>query len=649
MTDNNKQSIEYIGIRKWCLIGAAIVFTILIFYFTLTDTPISTSDVLNKISLNKNTTNISYKWWNLLLILVGIILLPLFYLTTTKKLNKVYNKLIRIYKSFKSIIQLPEKIKDLAIFLVVSVVLFSLSIGLSFNCCGWWNTLFTRLSSPIEPINLRNVLIGIAGVVTLVFAGWRTYIADQNRILEKRKQLNARFDNVVAILSKELNDISFVAHLEAISGLRALAIDSPEDSQRCLDIICSCNQWMEGYIDELIGRKNEGPYSSWSLKKDNRIAKKDSQYKVDGITLLQEKRSQEVLRAISHILTDISTNNPGQLQTLKFHNKKLCGISLSNIKLDGIDFHNTYLVAASLDRISLKQTTLDRAHLQGASLEGAHLEGATLRDAHLEGASLYNAHLEGTSLWGAHLEGAILENTHLDGAYLEDTHLEGAYLEGAHLEGAYLGGAHLEGAYLYNANLARAFLAGTSLQGSSLDYVDLSYALLLDCNLYGATLRDIRGENIVFNDIMDIGNIKDKKERKKYINNMHHDIKPQYLKLFAQRMETAWQAMENNQEPDGLEVIRANSIITKDSQGMYDISDKHLTNLEERWQKLVDDKDVNLLRNMRTSLLLLENKLCGYKYLMPEDASIYKNANLVKKLQVLIEKLIASNKPQNNK
>ena len=518
---------------------------------------------------------------------------------------------------------------------------------------SWQNILFARLSSPDEPLNFRNVLIGIAGVITLIFAWRRLIIAGEQKEtqveqikIESDRRLSERFDSAVTSLSKELDENSFPAHLGAISSLQTLAIDSPENTQRCLDIICSCNQWMEGHIDDFVGKGDESTYSSWLLKENNRIASKNQKGK---ITLLHEKRSQGALVSISNILTEISTSNPEQLCKLKFHNKMLCGISLNNLILDGIDFKNTYLVAASLDRTSLKQANLNSTNLQRASLHNAHLGGAYLRGAHLESASLDNVHLEGASLIWAYLEGASLMWAHLEGVSLDCAHLEGAYLGGAnlqgaslhdvHLEGAYLVATHLEGASLDGSNLQEAILINSKLQGASLDKVNLSNAMLLSCNLYGAILEDIKSENIMFNDITNIGYIEDKKERRKWLDDVCKYMKSYDAELLVEKMEIAWQAMEDNKEPDGLERIREESVVNKNNEDMYDISEEGLNNLKKRLQEQVNQKDIESLLNMRHYISLMGRDKFGIA-----SQIIDKNTNLVNKLQVLIDQLIKSNK-----
>ena len=537
-----------------------------------------------------------------------------------------------------------------------------------------WFILSARLTSLKEPLNSRYIIIGIAWGIALFVTVWRTYIADQhNKSLNKQvksqieqtasqikqtesyvrqvasqvkqteiaadRRLSERFDNAIELLSKELDENSYSAHLWAISGLRNLAIDSSENTQTCLDIICSCNQWMEEYIDEFIEAGGRTPYSALLLNEDNRIAKKDNKNKVRKITLLQERRSQEALTAVSYILAKISTHNPEQLKELKFHNKMLCGISLNNLTLGSIDFSNAYLVAANLDKISLKQARLNRTNLQGASLSVVDLGEASLGYANLQRASLVATNLEGALLDNANFKEVFSFGVSLFGASLNFVNFQGTSLAKANLQGASLVKANLQGASLLDTNLEGALLIDTQLQGASLNIVKLSHALLLDCNLYGVTLEDIKSENNIFNDIVKIGYVKSEEEKKKYLDDICQHLKPQNATSFTEQMEVAWNAMENNEEPDGLDMIRANSIVNKDNQGMYDISENNLVNLQEGWQTIINDKDKKFLNNIENSILLL-GVFPRVNLYQTGDKSVH----LINKLKILAKKLIESNK-----
>ena len=637
MADKDKQSRENKSIRKGLLIGSIIVLIILISYFTLTDIPLLDSYSLNKTLLKKKLTGNSYNWENLLLILTGAALLSILYLAVTNRLSKVSRKLAAIYTTFTNQIKLSEGVINIFIIPGTVIALFIVIKGLSYNCCDWWTILFARLSSPIEPLNFRNVLIGIAGVATLVFAGWRTYIAGQQKEdqvkrteMESDRRLSERFDGAVAALSKKLDESSFPSHLGAISSLRTLAIDSSEYTQRCLDIICSCNHWMEDYIDEFINKKDSEPYSSWLLKEDNRIANKNI---VDKITLLHEKRSQEALVAVSDILENISIHNPKQLKALDFRNKILCGINLDNLTLDGINFENTYLVAASLKKTSLKKASLKGTNLHRVSLSQANLHRASLDKVNLHGALLFMVDLEGAHLHDTNLHGALIFESTFFEASLNHVNLQGAYLSETNLQRASLNNANIQGAFLNIVNLQEALLFNTKFQGTEMNRVNLSYALALDCNLYGTTLKDITSENIIFNNIVKIDYIKDEEERKQYLDNVCKYLNPDHTQSFIQRMEAAWQAMDNTQEPAGLETIRKDSILFEDNQGMYDIRENDLTDLQKRWQKLVNEKDMKFLISLNGTISLLDMSLRWQA-----GQTTNKNVKLFNKLQGLYEK-----------
>ena len=693
MTDENKPSTVFKIIKTGLLIIIIMSFVIPIIYFTLTLPPILVLESINKTSLHIENIGEFYELKNLLLLIFMIALFSLLYLTVTIKLSEIRLKLIANYTAFIKEITLSKVIIKGVIISIILIILFIVITELYYDCSNWWIILSARLSSLQEPLNFRNIIIGIAGIVTLFFAGWRTHIADQNRILAKNRELNTRFDNAVTMLSQKLDDSTLPAHSEAISHLSNIAIDGSVNTQRCLDIICRYNEWMEEYLDDFISAENHSSYSSWLLKEDNRIANN-----IGGITLLHEKRSQEALRAISHILTDISINNPEQLHVLNFHNKMLCGISLNNIKLDNINLENACLVSANLNntslnkaklnginlrgaflvhaklqeasleeavlqkanliRANLKEANLRYANLRGAFLDYANLEGSHLDEADLQKINMRHANLRGAFLDCATLEGGNLSNSNLQGASLESSivvrvfwehaNLQGASLKGIILQATSLEGLNLQGVFLCNTNLEGAILINTQLQGATIDNVDLSHAILLDCNLYGAILKNITSENIIFNSISDIGYIKDRKERITWLEAICQHLKSGYTKFFKQQIKTAWQAIESLQEPNGLDIIRKNSIVTKDSQGMYDISKKNLANLQKILQKLVNEQGVSFLYSMKNALLSFSQRSKRHvdpvTKILKEDTPTDKNINLVNKLQALIDQLIDSNK-----
>ena len=245
--------------------------------------------------------------------------------------------------------------------------------------------------------------------------------------MKKNGGLDERFGDAVELLASELNETSYPAHLGAISALRNLAITGEEYTQRCLDIICSCNEWMGRHLHEFNSSRGDGCYAIRRLTDNNRIAKdagsitsanppkvnskkKKAAERNDLITLSHEKRSQAALQAVSHIIREIKQE---ELHKLDFSHKMLCGINLAQANIDKINLSKVYLSGANLAVASVREGRLLDAHLEGANLVGANLQGAWLNGANLQGAWLNNANMQEAFLYEANLQGASLLLTQL--------------------------------------------------------------------------------------------------------------------------------------------------------------------------------------------------------------------------------------------
>ncbi len=410
-----------------------------------------------------------------------------------------------------------------------------------------WFFIPKRISSLHEPLNIRNILIGILGLVSLIFLWWRNTIADDNLKLEKKRRLDERFHEATQTLSRNLNSKTYPSHIGGISTLTQLALDSKEQTQRCLDVICSCNEWMKPLADEFKYDRTQKCYSERELYRDiNFTAKKSKNIKdlrdnlnkkikwESSVFVQEEKRSQKALNAVALILQTIANydlqidNNFIKLSELNFRGMMLCGINLRGLKLVGINLieanlngadlqdanlnnaklQDVKLNWANLPRIKLKEADLTRAKLRKSILCGANLLKANIRDAELHGADLSNSNLLGStlykksshfddiqnaSLYGANLENAQLQcanlcNAQLQGANLQNTHLQFADLHGAELQGANLENAQLQGDDLHGAQLQGAYLLATQLEGANMQYSNLQATFLCRTQLLGANL-----------------------------------------------------------------------------------------------------------------------------------------------------------------
>ena len=161
MTDENKQQAEFRITKIGLLIVAIISLVILIIYFTLTVADMSVFK-----SLDKDNSN---KWGDVLWLLTGVALLLLLYLVVTNRFYGVYRKLIDRYIAFEDqTVQFSQKKQFIMMVIIIALAVVAREL---YSICGTrWVILSARLSSPAEPLNLRNILIGIAGAVTLGFA-----------------------------------------------------------------------------------------------------------------------------------------------------------------------------------------------------------------------------------------------------------------------------------------------------------------------------------------------------------------------------------------------------------------------------------------------------------------------------------------------
>ena len=413
-----------------------------------------------------------------------------------------------------------------------------------------WISIPKRISSLHEPLNIRNILIGVFGLVSLLFLWWRNNIADDNLKLEEKRRLDERFHEATETLSKNLNFETYPSHIGGIFTLTQLALDSKELTQRCLDVICSCNEWMKPYVDEFkYGRidkcyserelSGERNYSNSKTKNNkdlvNNLYKKNRWGKI--VSLEEEKRSQKALHSVAVILQTISIRESQEdynfikLSELNFRSVMLCGINLRGLKLVGINLREAYLNGADLqgatlnkaklqytkfkganllqvkleeanltgvqlDKSILKKANLSRAIMRGAELQGADISDSILSWADIKGAKLQRTNLSNSILFGANISNSNLQFANLNfsllhGVNLDNSKLQGANLRFARLVGASLRETQLEGTNMTHTNLQAALFYKANLLGANLLYADISYSIFWYTNFYSTNLKEI--------------------------------------------------------------------------------------------------------------------------------------------------------------
>ncbi|MCH9664872.1 MAG: pentapeptide repeat-containing protein [Gammaproteobacteria bacterium] len=504
---------------------------------------------------------------------------------------------------------------------------------------GFWQ----RLSELDEPLNIRNLSIGFVSLVGLILAVWRSWVGErqtrateerriEERINEKRneeRRFDERFANAAQYLSQELNATSYPAHLGAITALRDLAVDNIKYTQRCLDILCSCNQWMEGYLEKFAAKDHDNCYADIRLTKDTQITN-PVEASANAATIYHEIRTQGALKSISLVIrllgqADVEKN---LMSGLDFSGKMLCGINLSGAKMDGINFRNVYLngadlhdaqmQAANLERAQMRQTNLLRANLQKSylpyadlqkadmsyiKLQGANLNKADMQEvklfeadlkfANLQGANLREANLNTTRLKRAemqdvNLQGAVLLNTWMAGANLGHAQLQGSRLSSARLQGARLHRVQLQGARIYRAQLQGANLEYSQMQGVLLDRANLNGAILLGCNLYGAEIKDNDFAGVIFDEISSNNHIEDKLKRKEWAKSISDEFhNPLAAEALLKKVQSAWNKNDKKEVPQGLDALQDASILEKDPLGNWEIKPSYINALVELYHNMI--------------------------------------------------------------
>jgi uncharacterized protein YjbI with pentapeptide repeats len=197
-----------------------------------------------------------------------------------------------------------------------------------------------------------------------------------------------------------------------------------------------------------------------------------------GMNLSDADLSQADLRDADLSQADL---RDADLQGADLRGVNLSGADLSQADLGG-QLDRTDLSGADLTRAILREANFIRSDLGRTDLSGADLSEADLSDAKLIGAELMYANLRGADLTRAILVRAFLREANLSGAKLGLTRLGDADLSDANLIGT----------DLTRANLSSANLSEADLEGSLLVQTDLRGASLVACNVYGASVWDIK-------------------------------------------------------------------------------------------------------------------------------------------------------------
>ena len=297
--------------------------------------------------------------------------------------------------------------------------------GLSLSWCYW-----EELRSDQESLSatVRNVGVVIGGVIAILFAVWRSIVAEKQAATAQRGLLNERYQKGAEMLGSSI----LTVRLGGIFTLQHLAKEHPEQYHvQIMRLFCV--------------------FVRSSAKKGD--ATKEGNGSDDEATLTYSEEK-------SNTKAETTT-----LEQLRFNRRKYAlllgedlhaamaaigGRSKACIALEKNDDFKLDLGAAKLRALRLRKADLSGADFMDADLFNACLLETDLSDTQLQGVNfsyawLLGANLSRAKLWTANLSGANLQNVKLCGSNLMDADLSGAGLLYANLTSTDLSGANLKG------------------------------------------------------------------------------------------------------------------------------------------------------------------------------------------------------------
>ena len=303
----------------------------------------------------------------------------------------------------------------------------------------FWDWLHPNTPAEVsKSTTLRNVGLLIGGILALVFAGWRGWVAERQAGTAQQGLLNERYQKGAEMLGSDILSV----RLGGIYALERLDAEHPEQYHiQIMKLFCA---FVRHPADDSDGR----PLDS---ETNPTAPSTDVQAVMDAIGARGDTELE--LEKLEGYKLDL-------------RRVKLRRASLGMANLSGARLAWACLEGAALEEANLANAILNQANLTGATLGGAKLVGASLRRAILPSAVFWNfpGPLQFITYYNALQQGGVL-TANLSKAKLENSDLSGASLEGSDLSCAYLTDVILSGANLSDANLSGATLVRANLSG----------------------------------------------------------------------------------------------------------------------------------------------------------------------------------------
>lgn len=346
-------------------------------------------------------------------------------------------------------------------------------------------------------------VLGIAGVIAMVIALWRTYALDRQAKaalgqsataveqfkLAGKRLLSDQFAIAAELMGRESKDVESVvaARISGIYIFESLVKQAPAEFAE--QVIKHLVAYIKGHAQRT-AKVIPGEYAKTAqllmLSEDVKVAFGALH------SILDDKgiRSHFTPDIVDFSNQDFSRLVLDSSQVQLKHCKNWAGTNFMGASLHKTDFSHADLVGADFNNTLLRMTDLEGAKMGYANLSGAKLYSVELRDAVLCGAQMQNAIFRNADLRGVDFARADLTHVHLSQANMRGCNLSDATLERSSMHKARLEGANLTRAILTDADMQNACLWGALLVGAKLRGAKLLGAAFGETYMCGADIGD---------------------------------------------------------------------------------------------------------------------------------------------------------------
>ena len=271
----------------------------------------------------------------------------------------------------------------------IAGIVLVLVTSLSLSWC-YWEELRGDPDKESLSATVRNVGVVIGGAIAILFAVWRSIVAEKQAKTAQRGFLNERYQKGAEMLGSDV----LAVRLGGIYALMRLARERAEDyHMQIMSLLCA-------FVRHPVGEEAADPIKNGSLTRA-------PTFKTGRKKILFE-RPLRVREDVQAVITAVHERSEPQIKVEEIENGEDYGLNLSGANLAGAYLVNMRLPNADLTGVNLTGadlaiTNLYRANLTGVNLTRANLSLANLFLANLEGANLYRANLEDANLTDADL------------------------------------------------------------------------------------------------------------------------------------------------------------------------------------------------------------------------------------------------------